>query len=550
MGRPSGFTTTLALLACGLSAALLRSAVPEEPNGGITLPAGFHATVFADRLGSLRFLAVSPEGNVYAKTKNDGIIALRDTNGDGKADEKAVFGSGGGTGIAVRDGYLYHSTDDTVYRYALAPGDLAPKGAPEVVVANLPDEGQHSAKSFAFDDTGRLYVEVGSPSNSYGGRRDRALGAKGEDPTEFFKTHGGFWRFDPSRLHQTEADAYHFSTGQRHVLSIAWNPVARAFFIVMMGRDQLNTVDPAHYTDDDNAELPAEEMHLLREGGSLGWPYTYWDPQKKARMVSPEYGGDNKKTDTSGKYPDPLVAFPAHWAPLQMAFDQGAHFPAKYRGGAFIAFHGSWNRAPKPQRGYNVTFVPFDGKGMPQGTYEVFASGFPARGDFTNPGDARYRPCGLAFGPDGALFVSDSEKGRIWRITYTGEAAPAASPSTGPSPAKAAPAAPAPKGPGAELYARTCGACHMADGRGIPNLQPALKGSPILADSRTVVRLLLRGPKGVLPADRMHYPDPMPPFDALSDEEIASVVTYVRKTFGGKGDLTSRAEVAALRASP
>src|SRR5262249_17897575 len=153
------------------------------------------------------------------------------------------------------------------------------------------------------------------------------------------------------------------------------------------------------------------------------WPFTYYDPVLKARMVAPEYGGDNAKRAEAGKYPDPLIAFPAHWAPLQMAFDSGDQFPARYRDGAFIAFHGSWNRAPLPQKGYNVTYVPFDASGMPKGTYEVFASGFPGVETFTTPKDAKYRPAGLAFGPDGSMYVSDSEKGRVWRIFYGGAAA-------------------------------------------------------------------------------------------------------------------------------
>ena len=355
---------------------------PDKDDGAIKLPPGFRALVVADDLGPLRFMTVAPNGDVYVKMQTVGIIALRDADGDGRAETRAAFGTGGGTGIGLRDGWLYSSTTTAVSRYKMTAGELVPKGEPELVVSGLPDENQHNSKSFAFDEAGLLYVEVGSPSNSYGSP-DRAKGAKGQDPTEFLKTHGGFWRFDPNKPNQTQADGYHFSTGHRHVLAVARNPVSKAFFVVMMGRDQLNTVAPEYYNDDDNAEAPAEEMHVLREGGSFGWPFTYFDPRKKARMVAPEYGGDNQKRAEAGKYPDPLVAFPAHWAPLQMAFYGGDQFPAKYRGGAFVAFHGSWNRAPRPQRGYNVAFVPFGASGMPSGGYEVFADGFAGKDEFT-----------------------------------------------------------------------------------------------------------------------------------------------------------------------
>jgi hypothetical protein len=149
--------------------------------------------------GAIRFLAVAGQRR---RLREDGQRAGSSPSATRTAtaapDVKETFGEGGGSGIALRDGYLYSSTTSAIYRYKMTPGELVPKGAPELVVSGLPDERQHNSKSFAFGPDGQLYVEVGSPSNSYGGAKDRALGAKGEDPTEFLKTHGGWWRFDPT----------------------------------------------------------------------------------------------------------------------------------------------------------------------------------------------------------------------------------------------------------------------------------------------------------------------------------------------------------------
>lgn len=394
---------------------------PDADDGGLVLPPGFRALVVADKLKPLRNLTVAPNGDLYVKTRREGIYALRDTDGDGRADLIREFGSDGGTGIALRGDWLYHSTDHDVYRYKLAPGELVPAGEPERIVRDLPNRRQHAAKVFAFGADGQLYVEVGSPSNAYGGAKDRALGATGEDPTEFLKTYGGFWRFDPDKPGQTQADGHHFSTGHRHVTTIALHPVSRQLFVAVHGRDQLNTVAPQFFTDEDNAEQPSEVFHALTEGADLGWPYTYWDAHTRQRKLNPEYGGDGRKLAEPGKYPDPLIGFPAHWSPMQLAFYTGEQFPARYRLGGFLAFHGSWNRAPMPQKGYKVVFIPFDASGQPTGDYEIFADNFAGRPELASPNDAAHRPNGVAVGPDGSLYISDSKAGRIWRIIYTGE---------------------------------------------------------------------------------------------------------------------------------
>ena len=548
----------LAAILCPVLLALTTHAVlpvPDPDDGAINLPPGFRAVVVADNLvpkykfGAIRFISVAPNGDIYVKAYRNGLFALRDTNGDGRADVIEHFGSGNGTCVLVRDGWLYYSTTTGVYRYKYTPGELVPAGEPETIISGLPAGRQHDAKVFAFDGDGRLLVEVGSPFNVYSDN-DRKPGAKGKDATEFLQTHGGFWRFDANKTNQTLADGFHFSTGHRHSLSLVWNPVSTNFFMVMMGRDNLNIADSVHYDDLDNAERVAEEMHVLREGINIGWPYTYWDPIKQARMVAPEFGGDNYKRDTNSNYDKPVIAFPAHWAPLQMTLYTGGQFPEKYRGGMFLAFHGSWNRAPLPQAGYRVVYIPFDETGMPRGNYETFADGFAGKEDFTSTRDARFRPCGVTVGPDGSLYVTDTEKGRIWRIFYTGENKPANKhePITSATPSTPLIGADT---PGGKLYAQVCAACHMANGSGVPNMQPALAGSKVVAgDIDQLINVVLKGPAAVLPADREKFSNVMPPFgSALGDADIAAVLNFIRKNFdsGSSGEITS-GQVAAQRA--
>jgi glucose/arabinose dehydrogenase/mono/diheme cytochrome c family protein len=539
---------------------------PDPDDGAITLPPGFRALVFADNLvvdkrvgrshENVRGLAVAPNGDVYAKGKFGKIWALRDTNGDGRADQIEEFGPGdGGTHIAFHNGYLYHSSRTAVYRYKYIPGELVPSSPLEVIVHNLPAEKDHDAKAFAFDESGHMLVETGSPFNVYS-KGDRQFGAKGystEEVDKFQQTYGGFWQYDPDKPNQTQADGVRFSTGHRHSLALVWHPVSKNFFMTMMGRDNLNIVDPDHYDALDNAERDAEEFHLLKRGINIGWPYTYYDPIKKAHMFAPEYGGDNHKADTSGKYDDPLIAFPAHWAPLQMCLYTGTQFPEKYRGGMFLAFHGSWNRAPRPQAGYKVVFIPFDEKGIPTGSYDDFAVGFPGKEYFTNTKDALYRPCGVAVGPDGSLYISDTERGRIWRIIYTGDMTPRTASSTAGSLTSTQVFTPIDANtPGGKIYAAVCSACHMPNGSGVPSMQPALTNNAVVGgDSKLLINVVLKGPAAVLPSDREKFNNVMPPFGGVySDADIASVINFVRANFAPTAPKVTAADVAAERAKP
>ena len=385
----------------------------------LKLPEGFTATVAQEGLGAGRHLVVAPNGIVYLAS-HDGLVAMRDTNGDGTLDQTQRFGDVKGTEVRLYKNWLYVSDDVGVYRYLLKDGpkkgELASAGAKETVVAGFPLERQHSDKTFALDPKGTLYVNVGAPSNSCQ-EKDRQEGSLGMNPCPLLEKYGGVWVFDGNKTRQTPANGRRFATGMRNAVAIEWNAGQHALYAVIHGRDSIDTLFPALYTAEDNATRQAEEFHRITDGGNYGWPYTFFDTKLGKRVVAPEYGGDGKKVPDAGKYPDPLVGFPAHWAPNDLLFYTGKNFPEKYQDGAFIAFHGSWNRAPEPQAGYKVVFQPMkDGK--PNGDYEVFADGFAGALKDNSPNNAEYRPVGLAIAPDGSLYVADSQKGRVWHITY------------------------------------------------------------------------------------------------------------------------------------
>jgi len=390
----------------------------------ITLPDGFHAELIAENIGRARHLTVLDNGDIYVAIRNTrdekgGIKGLRDTTGDGLYDQQVEFGHDGGTGIKYHNGYLYFASDTSVVRYSLNGSDLLPEGDYEVIAHGFPKQNSHAVKPFDFDNSGNMYVNVGAPSNSCM-EESRTPGSPGMDPCPLLDSTGGVWQFAADELNQHQDNAVHYASGIRNAVAIAWNDSAGDLYIVQHGRDQLNTLWPDLYDAEDNAKLPAEEFHRIREGDQLSWPYCYYDPFKESLVLSPEYGGDGEEIGRCDQFKEPLVAFPAHYAPNDLIFYSGDQFPEEYKNGAFVAFHGSWNRAPLEQEGYNVVFLPLSADGTVTGEWSVFADGFAGVETIESPGEAEHRPTGVAAGPDGSLYVSDSQKGHIWRIRYTG----------------------------------------------------------------------------------------------------------------------------------
>ena len=389
-------------------------------NAGLKLPKGFSAVMIAENIGNARHLAVTPEGDIYVKllkaVDGKGIIVLHQT-ADSKAEVKNGFGNYDGTGIYIKDGYLYASSNEDVFRYKLdSKNDVINPGQPERIVTGLLDRREHNSKSIVLDNEGNIYVNIGAYSNSCQ-EQDRQPGSMGRTGCPVLDSAGGIWQFKADKHDQNYGDGVRYATGLRNVVGLDWNQQLNQLFVMQHGRDQLHDLFPDLYTTKQNALLPAECLYALKKGDNGGWPYIYYDQIQHKKILAPEYGGNGKKEGGQNAI-NPVAAYPGHLAPDGLLFYTGSMFPEKYKNGAFIAFHGSWNRAPEPQAGYFVVFQPFK-NGKPDGQWEVFADGFAGTAQQVASGRADHRPCGLAQGPDGALYVSDDSKGAIYKITYS-----------------------------------------------------------------------------------------------------------------------------------
>jgi glucose/arabinose dehydrogenase len=415
------------------ASAVAAPACPGD-NAGLTLPAGFCATVYADSISHGRHVTVASNGDVYVtlegtQTPPRGVtvappkgsfVALRDTNHDGRADIVKYVGKVGNTGIGLFNGHLYVDEGKRIVRYARADTELAPVAQPEVVVDGIPMQPGHIARNFAIGTDGSLYLNVGSPSNSCQ-TKDRANEIRGKDPCPELTTRAGLWKFDANKTNQHFSPSARFATGIRNGMGLDFASDGK-LYATQHGRDQLHDNWPKLFpTTKYQADNPAEELMQVNQNDDFGWPYCYYAVDEKKLVDAPEYGGDGKKSTRCDGKKEPVATYPGHWAPMSLVFYKGSTFPAKYKDGAFIAFHGSWNRAPDPQEGYRVVFQPF-ANGAVGGAYETFADGFagvPAAQ--LQPGNAKHRPTGLALGSDGALYITDDAGGRVYRVTYGGK---------------------------------------------------------------------------------------------------------------------------------
>ena len=411
----------------------------DPDNGGLILPGNFEALVVTDSIGRARHIAVNDNGDIYVKlTFNDamhgagGTVGLRDTNADGKADTIAYFGDyidegGSAVGVTIHNGFLFTSTVRKVLRNKLTPGKLVPESETEVVLTDVDEnvvKNWHTTKPLAFDNKGNMYIPFGSPSDACQDMKKFGPigipGGQGLDPCPELEKHAGIWRFDENGTELTQKDGYHYATGIRSVVGMQWNPIDESLYAVGNGIDNFHTLFPNLFTAWQAAVLPAETLIKVTEGSNLGWPYAYYDQMLGKNVLQPGYGGDGKKIGRAADFDEPVIGFPGHWAPMDVLFYQGNQFPDRYKQGVFVAFHGSTDRSPYPQAGYIVCFYPFE-QGKPNGTWEVFADGFTGVDTVVNTSDAVYRPMGLATGPDGSLYISESNKGKIWRVMYKGD---------------------------------------------------------------------------------------------------------------------------------
>ena len=419
------------LISCTEDTAVFDIPSTDPDNGGLILPKGFGALVVADSVGPARHLAVNTNGDIYIKLRIDtgdkGNMALRDVDGDGKADIFKRFGDYPNDGrfateMKIHNDYLYYSSELVVYRQKLDPTNLIPEGKPEVIMVDEYPIRWHNAKSLAFDNKGGMYVTFSAPTNACEDLRltagDPDAVVKGEFPCSQLNILGGVWKFDENKLEQRQSDGIRFATGLRSIVGITWNKKEDNLYAVNHGRDYLHNHAPDYYSKWENSVLPSEEFMLIKKDDDFGWPYTYYDHFKNKRMLAPEYGGDGKQQAKG--YAEPIMGLPAHWAPNDLMFYTGSQFPDRYKDGAFIAFHGSTNRGPYPQAGYIVAFIPFE-NGKPSGNLEVFADGFTGTDLVKQMKDSKYRPMGLAQRPDGSLYIYESKNVIIWIVIINGD---------------------------------------------------------------------------------------------------------------------------------
>ena len=339
-------------------------------------PPGFKVSVYAEGLTSARFLAVAPNGDVFLSERLGGkITLLRDSNGDGKADQRFTYIEGlrNPSGIKFHDGYVYVSDQNAIWRTPWVAGAAQAGKLERVTTApDLRLTAMHGTRNFAFAGDGALFVEMGSRDN--------------------------LSEFQPgAKVFQVKDGALvDYASGLRNAVGIAFYPGTNDLFASVNERDGLG----------DN--LPSDYFTFVKPGGFYGYPYAY-----NGANPDPELGA--KRADLVAKSITPDVLFPAHSAPTGTLFYTGAMFPAEYKNDAFVSLHGSWNTSEP--HGYKVVRIHMKNGRVDGHGFENFLTGF-WDGQSKMPPSVFGRPVGLAVAKDGALLVADDLANVIWRVSY------------------------------------------------------------------------------------------------------------------------------------
>ncbi len=345
------------------------------PLDKIKLPAGFTIDVFAE-VENARSMAISPSGIIYVGNRDkDKVYAVKDLDGDYKADKKWVIASGLNmpNGVAFKDGDLYVAEVSRIIKFAGIESKLSAPPAPVVITKDYPTETHHGWKYIAFGPDGKLYVPVGAPCNIC------------ESKDEIYAT--------ITRINADGSGREVFAKGIRNSVGFTWHPDTKAIWFTDNGRDSMEGED-----------LPSCELNTAPKAGMhFGYPYCHAGDVK-----DPEFGSKRACSD----FEKPADKLGGHVAPLGLKFYTGSMFPASYKNQLFVAEHGSWDR--KPKNGYNVTLVKLN-NGVVSG-HEAFASGWLDEATQKVWG----RPVDVLVLPDGSMLVSDDQANVIYRISYKG----------------------------------------------------------------------------------------------------------------------------------
>ena len=362
--------------------------IPVPDNPILQVPPGFRVNLFADDLPSVRWMTVTPDGDVLAvQSKQNKITLLQDKDSDGVAEVRKTFGDRSNNlnqplGVTFADGSFYVANTGEVLRFDYQPGQLLEGTGTEITQLTPGGYNQHWTRNIVTSPDGnKLYVSVGSKSNV--------------EPEELPRASIQVMNLDGS-----ERDTYAY--GLRNPVGLDFHPVTGELFTAVNERDRLgDNLVPDYFTS-------------VKQGGFYGWPYAYLSPN----LLDPRrmQGNKSERPELAAKTITPDVLFRSHSAALGVQFYDKQQFPEQYQNGAFVAFRGSWNR--DRGTGYKIVFVPFGEDNRSLGYYEDFLTGFLV--DPEGP-DTFARPVGLQVLPDGSLLLAEDGNSRIYRISYQGE---------------------------------------------------------------------------------------------------------------------------------